>query len=633
MSRKQTNTTTVNNNGTSVDLFKWAPLLILLVTAIVYSNALHNGLTSFDDDFYIEKNPYLKDYSWSGIKAIFSSFYSSNYHPLTTLTFFFEYHFFALDPFPYHLLNVILHLVNTWLVFELALRLSGNKITATVVSSLFGLHPMHVESVAWVAERKDVLYSFFFLSSSLFYIRYSDTRKRSDYIISLSLFLCSCLSKSAAVTLPVVFILIDWFRGRGINARTIMEKIPFLAFSVLFGILNILAQAAGGSINDIVHSLGILNRPFIVTGAISSYLFRLFIPYKLSGMHYFPVLTNGFLPWEYYLSFGFVSFLAIVVLRSGSFRRQLVFGSLFFLITIALMLQVVSVGSAVVAERYTYISYIGLFYIIGELIASLWSTPWRNLAAGVFTLCIVAYSVQSYARIGIWKDDTVLFNDMIEKNPNVYFGYWMRGNFEKKDGDVRSALQDYNKAIELNATFEDAYYNRGVILDAIGDHKAAVNDYTHSIRLNPKLSDAYNNRGWALFMTGDTAAAINDISKAIAIKPLYAEAYNNRGWIYASSGNNTAAISDYDKAISIDPGFLKPRYNRASLRGNVGNYNGALEDFNFLANVNPNDNSIYYFRGITKLMLKDTSSACADFSTARNLGNTSADQLISQFCH
>ena len=606
----------------------------MLCTAILYSHALQNELTSFDDDFYITRNPYLRDFSWEGAKAIFSSFYTSNYHPLTTLTYFLEFHFFGLDPFPYHLANVVLHVLNTWLVYKVTEELSGKRLTALIVSVLFAMHPMHVESVAWVAERKDVLYAFFYLSSLWAYLRYIAADGATKYyVVSLLLFICSVLSKSTAVTLPVVFIIVDIYKGRKITMRTLLEKAPFLVLSLVFGILNIMAQSAGGSINTIASSLGLGNRIFLITAAISSYLFRLVVPYYLCGIHYFPVLNNGFLPFYYYLSLPFVAIIVWFVLRRSAFRKELVFGSSFFLVSVLLMLQIVSVGSALTAERYTYISYIGLFYIFGQWVSSLEAIKWKKITIGCFMIVSMIYSSLSWARIGVWQNDIILFGDMIEKYPNVYFGYWMMGNFEKKEGNMQSALQNYNRSIELFPGFDDSYYNRGALHDAMGNVKNAVQDYTTCIMINPKSADAYNNRGWDKFQSGDTTAALQDLDMAISLKPDYYEAYNNRGWVLFSGGDMKKAINNFNLAIQINGGYAKARYNRAAAEGNMGNFKAALTDYNTLIALNPDDNMAYYYRAITFLNIKDTASACADLQKSRQAGNTGADAAIRQFCH
>ena len=626
-------TSPADKQAAAFNIPSWAPVAVVICTALLYSNALQNQLTSFDDDFYIVKNPFLRDFSLNGVKAIFSSFYTSNYHPLTTLTFLLEYHLFGIDPLPYHLLNVVLHVLNTWLVYKLAEQLSGKRLTALIVSILFAIHPMHVESVAWVSERKDVLYTFFYLLSALAYLRYTEQGKRSkDYVLCLLFFVASLMSKSTAVSLPVLFIVIDLYKDRKPTIRSITEKSPFFLLSLLFGVLNIMAQAAGGSINNIAATLGIVNRIFLFTSAISAYLLRLVIPYKLAGMHYFPVLTNGFLPFEYYLSLPFIGIVVWLVVRRSPLRKELIFGSLFFLVSIFLMLQVVSVGSALIAERYTYVPYIGLFYIFGQWVSSVELAHFRKTLLGIFCVLCVAYISITWERISIWKNDIILFGDMIEKYPNVYFGYWMMGNFEKVGGNMESALQNYNRSLALDSTFDDSYYNRAAVFDATGNIKAAIADYTKCIKLNPRSADAYNNRGWDHFISGDTAVALRDLDSALYIKPDYYEAYNNRGWVYNMSGRYNEAMSDFNSSISINSKFPKALFNRAAVKGNMHDYKGALADYNAINVLFPDDSRVYYYRAITHLHLADTAACCADLQKARQSGNTNAAEMADHIC-
>lgn len=611
----------------------WAPLAVILFTALLYIPALQNGFTDFDDNFYVTRNPLLADFSLHGVKVIFTSFYYSNYHPLTIFTYLLEYKWFGLNPMPYHLVNVLLHLFNTWLVFKLAEQLSSNKTVAVIVCALFAIHPMHVESVAWISELKDMLYTCFFLLSTIYYLHYTGNgRPTRQYLAAIAFFILSLLSKSAAVTLPVLLIAIDVYKGRRIGMKLLTDKIPFLLLSVTFGIVNIISFKSAGTLNESVVSYGFINRIFLFTYAVQSYVLRVVVPFSLSAMHHYPPVKDGMLPWQYYASFPIVLIISWLTLKAVQLRKETWFGASFFLIAISVMLQIISFSSHLFAERYTYVAYIGLFYIAAQWITKIGLVKWKNATLAVCAVFAIAYAGQSWARIGTWKDSMTLFNDMVEKEPDVYFGYYMRGNAEKSAGDLQAAMTDYNTAINLNPNFEDIFYNRAILHNALGNAKAAIQDYSNSIRLNPKLPDAYNNRGWAYFQLGDTAAALKDIDQAIMLKPEYAEAYNNRGWICSQSGKTKEALQNYDKAIAVNPSYSRPRYNRAALMGTTGNYPAALEDYNYLVSSFPDDNNAYFYRGVTRLMMKDTAAACTDFRNAQARGNETAAQMINQYC-
>jgi Tfp pilus assembly protein PilF len=413
--------------------------------------------------------------------------------------------------------------------------------------------------------------------------------------------------------------------------------VPFFALSLVFGIVNIIAQKSGGAVNDLAESYSIINRLFLPTAAISSYVARLFAPVGLSAMHYFPAANTGALPWYYYLSLPFVAGMVWLILRKNPLKKEIVFGSLFFITTISVMLQIMAVGAAITCERYTYVSYIGLFYIIGQFIAQA-PPKYKTQIYSVMGTMVLVFSILTWQRIGVWKDTNTICSDVIEKNegtePNadLYFMHYLRGNYKAAEGDKKGAVQDYTKAIALNPKFESAYANRGHLYDEAGDIKSAFADYNKAIEVNPKAPTPYNNRGWAFFVMGDTKAAIQDFDKAIALKPDYAEAYNNRGWVHYNLHNAQAAMSDYDKAVAINPDFDKPRYNRATLKATIGDHAGVIADMDIMLQMHPEDNWLYYQRGMARFNLKNTAGACADWKKSAELGNKDASAMLQQNC-
>ncbi len=612
---------------------KWIPFALMVFTFLLYGRAIYNGITNFDDDYYIVNNPFLKDFSWNGVNAIFSSFYQANYHPFTTLVFFFEYNWFGVNPLPYHFLNVMLHVGNVWLVFKFIDGLSGRQSTAIVAAVLFAIHPLHVESVAWISELKDVLYSCFFLMSLNIYLRYIKSGLLKDYGICLVFFIASLFSKSAAVTLPILLIAIDIYKERKFTTKTILEKLPFILLSLLFGVLAILAQKAEGTVNSITTSYNIVTKLFFQTSALSFYIISFVAPFNLSVMHYYPVLHGGILPLHYYLSFPFTLILIWLMIRKNSMRKEIIFGVFFFLIAISVMLQIVSVGgSALTAERYSYISYIGLFFIIGQWITNIGNVQRKNTVIGIFCLFIIIFSGQTFARISVWNSSATLIEDVIEHNQDVYYGYWMRGNLRRSQDDFQGAYKDYSKAIELSPEGDDSYYNRGNVLDRLGDPKLAIQDYNKAILLNPKLADSYNNRGWTYFEIGNAKSAITDITQAISINPKYVRAYNNRGWVYYKSGDAKSALLDFDKAIELDPKFTTPFYNRAALKTELKDYNGAIADYANLLNLQPKNQNLFMSLGRVYIEMKDTTNACNAWKNAIVLGNNEAKELVDKFC-
>ena len=611
---------------------RWAIYAVLAFTALIYIRALFNGFVNLDDDAYLFDNPFIRNFSLQGISAIFSNFYEANYHPLTTLTYLFEYRIYGLNPLPYHALNVLLHLVNIMLVYKLVEKLSENKLSALLVSLLFALHPMHVESVAWVSERKDVLYTLFYLGSLLAYHKYlASGMKSRHYWICLLLFVLSLLSKSAAITLPILLIAVDLYKKRKLNATMFLEKLPFLALAVLFGILALLSQQQ--AFKPVSVSYTFIDRIFLFSYTISFYIVKLVAPFSLSVMHYYPNTGGGALPWYYYASLPFLLIMVWLVVRRSDFRREKLFGIFFFLIVISIMLQVVSVGDTITAERYTYVSYIGLFFIAGQWIAKIQKNPLKKTALVVGGIFIIMCTYLTWERISVWKDGKVLFTDVVKKYPESYPAYWMRGNIYYKHNDNQKALQDYNKSIQLFPDFAPSLAARAkVLLKGFNDPKSALPDLNRSIQLDSTIAETYSDRGMAFAQTGDTAASLRDFNKAIKLKPELSKAYINRSALKANMGNTKGALEDINKAITLDPKDGEAYRNRAAIKNMLQDFSGSINDCNAAIKIDPKDKLAFFNRGQSRFNLSDTAGACLDWSKALDLGFTPAEAIINQVC-
>jgi len=609
----------------------WIIYALLAASAIIYSRALFNGFASLDDDDYLFDNPYIKNFNFDAVKSIFTSFYLGNYHPLTTLTYLFEYHTYGLNPLPFHLLNVLLHLANTMLVYKLAEKLSGQKLTALIVAALFALHPMHVESVAWISERKDVLYTLFYLAALLAYLNYTKSGfKRKHYYICLLLFVLSLLSKSAAVTMPVLMIAIDFYKNRKPDVKMFLEKIPFLLLSIFFGILALLSQE--GAIKEVSQVYSIIDRIFFFSYTIVFYIVKLLVPFSLSAMHYYPETHGGALPWYFYASLPLLLVLIWLIVKKSPFRREKLFGTFFFLIVISIMLQIISVGNAITAERYSYVSYIGLFYIAGQWVSNLPKKSVRKIALFMVALFITVMSYLTWDRIKVWENGNVLFTDVIKKYPGNYLSYWMRGNYKNDIKDYKGAMQDYDKTLHLYPDFAMCLTNMGYIHNEFKDYNAALQYLNRSIKLDSTVAEAFNNRGMAYDGLGDKTSALRDYNKAILLDPDLQKAYNNRAVLKATLGDLQGALADANKAIIINPDDGDAYSNRANIKAMLKDFTGAIDDYSSALKFNPKDNTVLFNRGLTRLNVNDTAGACEDWHQSLKLGNQAADGVIKTYC-
>lgn len=588
--------------------------LILLISIIAYLPVFQNGLLAWDDDAYIRNNPLL--YSFD-LKSIFSQYVKSNYHPFTIIILAFEYQLFGLNPAGYHTVNLLLHLVNVILVFYVVHLLSEKSIVALVASLLFGIHPMHVESVAWVAELKDLLYTAFFLASYAFYLKYTGSHQKKQYVIALSLFLVSLLSKAMAASLPVVLILTDYFKGRKINRKTLLEKAPFFLLAVIFGIIAVMAQKSSGA-------AGIAGFPFpqrIVFACFGfvSYLVKLVVPVNLSAYYPYPVMSGESIPGHFYVYIFLFLALAVSVYFSLRLSRKIFFGMAFFTITVFLVLQLLPVGGAVMADRYSYIPSIGIFYLAGEGFYYLWMKRQKWIPVALLVVFSVFFSVETYARCGVWKNDMTLWNDVLSKNDRVTEALINRGIAYKNAGKTDLALADLNKAIDLDGNNALACFNRGIIFEDAKKYDLALADYNRSVDLDPGFAQAYNNRGNLFSGAGRYDQALADFNKAIKLEPHFSQAYNNRGSLYANSGKFDLALADFNKAVEFNPGNPKAYSNRGNVLASMKKYDEAVADFSKAISLNPGYPQAYYNRATILALVKKYDLAIADFSKAISL--------------
>ena len=630
--------------------------VIMLVTYCTFIPALDNDFTNWDDPKYILENHIIKDLSWERIKAIFldEERKSGLYAPLTYISWAIEHYYYRLDPAPFHRDNVILHVLNTGLVCWFILLLVGRIDVAIITAILFGVHPLHVESVAWITERKDVLYAFFFLWSLILYVLYCarDKGRLKFYLGAFLLFVFALLSKPAAVTLPMILLLVDYFLGRPalklsneneagfmkrlqLERSIVLEKLPFFALSLLWGWITInTTKSIAGE-----ETFTILERTLFAFYGIVTYLYKVFIPLNLSCFYPYPTLHNDLLPTIYYIAPVISLLLVYVVVRSAKLTTTLVFGSLFFFFTIALVLQFFPVGPNIVTDRYTYVPYIGIFFILGQGYA------WLNERQGkkyvlykmLSTVVLTGFAAWciflSYERCDVWKNSETLWSDVISKYPNTSEGYLNRGQYYTDNDEFDKALVDYDATLQLNPKSTLAYINRGNVYGRRGIYDQALINYSKAIELSPKASKTYLNRGNVYGLQGDIPASIVDFTKAISLERNYLDAYINRAISYSKLRDFENAFKDFNIALQIDPSSLKTRSMRAYALLDFGKYNESIVDYNYLIQYMPNDPNNYFYRALANQRKNNFKGAILDYSKVLKFGINGAALLNRSVCY
>jgi tetratricopeptide (TPR) repeat protein len=580
---------------------------------IVYFPSLSNGIKVWDDNEYLN-NPYVKNLSPAGIVQIFSVYFAGNYHPLTLISLGMDRLMGGNNPFMFHFTNLLLHLANAFLVFVLVKRLTRNKELALLTFILFGVHTLHVESVAWVAERKDVLYSFFFLLSLILYSTYASGRKTLYYGLSLLFFLLSLLAKGQAVVLAVLLPLIDYVQGRRwLSIKVLSEKAPFLILSLIFGWVAFRAQGSANYIHLAYFSLP--ERVAFASYGLAQYMIKSILPIGLSAYYPFPArLANGSIPSLYWfciitLPLFFTGFYFLAK-RSKIYA----FGLGMFFLCLLPLLQLIPVGGAIMADRYFYMPSVGLMLCFAFGLMEIRKN--KSIRYVLVILFVLVLSVLSFSRCKVWKDNLTLWDDVVSKQDHFQVGYYNRGisYYGMKQWD--KAIADYTKAIELDPQYTDAYYNRGVSWDNAGEWEKAIADYSKAIELDPGYSKAYDNRGVICGKIGKLDMAIADCSKAIETDPKSAEAYDNRGLAYSYRGEWDKAIADYTRATELETNFTQAYDNRGLAYLNLRRFDEALADISNAIRIDPGNAKAYSDRGFTYNLLRQYDKAMEDYSKA-----------------
>lgn len=591
-----------------------AILIILVFTFIAYIPSLKAGFVNWDDPDYVSNNPMLKNIS--NLKMLFTRPIQGNYHPLTVISLAINYSISGMDAWSYHLFNLIFHLVNCYLVFKLAMILSRNNVIIAVTTSLlFGIHPMHVESVAWVSERKDVLYSLFFLAGLISYTKYIDGGSRKQYGLTIVFLILSLLSKPAAVIFPVVLLSIDLLRSRKINFSLIIEKIPFFILALAMGLLTFIAQKEKGATEG-TQIFDLTTRFFMGFYGIMMYFIKLLFPINLSPFYPFAPINEA-LPSAYYISPVFAILLFILIFYSLKRNRVIAFGILFYLINLLLVLQFIPVGSAIIADRYTYIPYIGLFYIIGWLIDR-YSKGNLSRANFIIIPMAVILGVLTYKQCTIWVSGATLWDHAIKTTPSAR-AYDSRALLYKEEKKYDLAIQSYNEALKINIADHEALMSRGNVYFELNRLDMAFADYKKALSIKPNYSTALDNLGALFGLSKRYDSAIIYFNKALAIDPYYLPSYKNRGLVNVELNRNEEAIKDFRKFLEYNPNDPDIMNMIGVCYRNLGRYSDAIAIINEAIKIKP-DPHFYLNRAYCFVGLKDIQSARKDVLIAKQGG-------------
>ncbi|HUI07108.1 MAG TPA: tetratricopeptide repeat protein [Verrucomicrobiae bacterium] len=556
-------------------------LCLAAATIAIYWPVRHFEFTNYDDPLYVTDNPHVQHgITLPAIAWAFTSAHFSIWMPVTWLSCMLDCQLFGLKAGPPHLVNVLFHIANAVLLFVVLNRMTTAPWRSAFVVALFAWHPLHVESVAWVAERKDVLSTFFWMLTMWAYVRHVETpdTRRSTldgfYALALLFFALGLMAKPMVVTLPFVLLLVDyWPLGRTRWAQPanritpersigylVREKLPFLALTVLVSAVTLWAEQRGGSVIS-MENLPIGMRVVNAVVSYVRYLGKTFWPVGLS-VHY-PYQT-----WPLAAGCGAAAILAggtVAILWNARTQPQLVTGWFWYVGTLVPVIGLVQVGTFSMADRYTYIPLIGVFAAIG------WSLPRRRSVVTGCALLLMLCAGLSAVQIRYWRNSETLFRHALNVTPDNPVAHEDLGKTLAEHGKLTEATAEFVAALRVRPNSATAHVNLANALAAQGKFSEAVAEYQAALRINPGSAEAHYNFGVALASQGKIQAALTEFATTRQLQPDHAQARYNLGALLANQGRIAEAIAEYREALRLKPGWALPLRGLAWIRATSPN--------------------------------------------------------------
>lgn len=538
------------SSGISDSTEKWLPWVLAAVAFILYSTGFGNEMVGMDDHSATVDNPAVRDFQ------IFGGFNLGMYAPLTWIGYEIAYILGKESPNMYHLLSAIVHAVNVVLVFRLFQRLESSLTVSALVALFFAIHPLSVEAVAWIAGFSTPLFSMFCLLSMNYYLKHTKEENGGfgkNYWLALTMFLLACLAKSAAVTLPLTLLVLDLWKKRGFSQKVLLEKVPFFAISLVFGILTLYSRQHAGQL-DQPADFNLLDRGLMACHTILFYWKKLLIPTNLSIWYPF-VKTDGAWSWDYYAAPVILLGILFAAWRSRNAMPLIWIGILFYLSNIILSLPWSTFGTFELrSDRYNYLAGLGLFVVLAALpdYLKVKRPSWTGATWAVLLGLAFVWLVTSALRIRDWKDTMTLIDKAIAATgDNFGKAYLWRGMAYGKATDAQKALKDFSLALQKNPELYQAYKFRGNIFGVMKNYEQSVTDLTKFLEHYPEEVPELYNRGLSYANLERNQEAVADFTRALELDSTFARVYRARGNCYLKLGETEKGNADLAKWESM----------------------------------------------------------------------------------
>lgn len=591
--------------------------LLLSLCVIFYFKMYTAGFISWDDNDVLLKNNDVHNF---GIKAFFTRHYVGNYAPLTMMVFAAEWALFHGSAFWHHFMNVLLHSVNGFLVFTLTLTLFKNRSWALFTAVVFCLHPVQVETVAWVAAKNNIVCALFFLSSLIYYSRFAENNKKKDLGISLLLFGFAVLSKPSAICLPICLFAIDFILKKPQIKSSFIEKLPYFVIAIIIGIVTLSSREEDNFLNS-THHFSILERIGFSGYAILSYFKNFIAPFKLSVIYPYP--EN-----EYFaIIAGYVLIVALLVLFYFWYRAKktvLIGISVFFIANLVLVLQFIPFGETLTADRYMYIPIIAICWLIVFLLK-----PSETATKYILVFSVLVFGPLTFLRTNVWKNSFELYSDILKKHPRSAIAITSLGaEYLAKNEDLK-ALSCFNEAVQLSPTNYKIYYNRGLAFSKNKRNKEAIADFSKAIELH-QYSKAFAARANAYYDEKNYSAAITDTKQALSKDPKNVRSFFVLGNVYNDLNQLENALQNYNTAITFSPEEPVFYLKRAIVYGKQQRFPDCLQDLETSTKLDPAFAEAYFWKGVVRVNMKQ--NPCEDLKKAVNLGFAEAQGPLQKYC-
>jgi len=568
-------------------------LLLTGLSLAVFSHTIHYNFVNFDDDVYVYNAPAIRaGPTLKGMAAAFTSPHAGNWHPLTTLSHMLDCRLYGLNAGGHHATNVVLHTIAVLLLFHVLRQMTGAFWKSAIVAALFAVHPLHVESVAWVSERKDVLSAVFFFLMLDAYVRYARAPSTTRYLVVTALFAAGLMSKPMLVTAPIVLLVLDYWplrrfeqiasttgkakilqsdNQRRIIQRLFLEKIPLLILAAGAGIVTfVLQKRAAGSIPPL---------PFLwrVQNAVMNYViyaWKTLWPTRLAV--FYPHPNDTLVTWQVVLAIAFLLAITCATIVWRDKRPYLFTGWFWYLVMLVPVIGLVQVGEQGHADRYTYLPSIGLFLIAvwatGDVIAVSQVRLWRGVATAGTVVVVAVLACTAFTQTSYWRNSETLWTHALAVTADNDVAHNNLGYLCVDRGDLDKAMSHFEAASKIRSSKLDPHYNLGTAFvemnlgDAVarkGQPDEAMVHFEQAIKLQPDYAEAYYNRGNVLYAKGRIDEAIADFEKTLQIQPNDADAHTGLGNALLRKGALKEAIAHYNEAMALAPGDPHSRSNLA----------------------------------------------------------------------